>query len=76
MRIYLVVLCLPLSGCFAYIPGSVFDSANTCVGEHAYVGQRICNKDNGKCGRLKELSGRSERCQDGAIPIKATVEYD
>jgi hypothetical protein len=78
MRACLVVLsCLCLQGCwFIFIPGSLFASGNTCVAESAYVGQRVHNRYNGKTGTLKEMHGRSERCQSGELPIVATVEYD
>lgn len=77
MRAYLcVLLCVPLQGClFFYIPSSLFASGNTCVGESAYIGQRVFNSQTGKTGVLKERIGRSERCQDGAMPILADVEF-
>jgi hypothetical protein len=34
------------------------------------------NNQNGKWGTLKELKGRSERCQDGGRPILAVIEYE
>jgi hypothetical protein len=49
---------------------------NTCVGESAYVGQRINNRNTGKPGTLKELHGRSDRCKGPDIPILATVAYE
>lgn len=75
--ILLVALTLSLQGCwFIYIPASVFQSGNTCVSDSAYIGQRILNRHSGKYGTVKELHGRSDRCQSGDIPIVATVSYD
>ncbi len=72
-----VLLSIGLQGCFFfYIPGSAFASGNTCVSDSAYVGLKINNKQNGKSGTVKELHGRSNRCQSGELPIVATVEYD
>ena len=74
-----ILLCLVpfISGFFCiHIPAGVFQSGNTCVPDSAYVGQRISNSQTGKSGTVKELHGRSERCQNGATPIVATVEYE
>ena len=74
-----ILLCLVpfISGWFCvFIPLSVFSSANSCVAETSIVGQRITNSQTGKSGVIKELHGRSNRCQDGRIPILATVEYE
>jgi len=79
IRLALLLCSVPfISGyfCVGFVPGSVFAKGNTCVGESAYVGQRITNRNTGKTGSVKELHGRSERCQDGKIPILATVEYE
>lgn len=72
-----LLACSQLQGCLFFFtaPSTVFSSANTCVGAGAYVGQSIYNRGNGKTGKLTQLHGRSDRCQDGAIPILATVEY-
>ncbi len=70
-------LCLPLSGClFFYIPTGIFQSGNTCVSDAVRVGQKIGNRQTGKIGTVKELHGRSDRCQSAELPIVATVEYD
>lgn len=61
--------------CVGFIPTSLFHPGNLCVSESAYVGQSLTNRQNGKVGAIKELHGRSERCQDGKTPILATVEY-
>ena len=78
LRLVILLCFVPfISGWFCVsIPGSVFRPGNTCVNESAYVGQRITNRQTGKSGTIKELHGRSERCQDGLIPIVATVEYE
>jgi hypothetical protein len=69
--------CLILNGCFFFwIPTSMFSSANTCVGESSYVGQRIRNQQSGQTGTLKEIHGRHQRCQMAITPILATVEYE
>jgi hypothetical protein len=77
MRYLFVLLgCLELGGCFMYVPGGLFARGDSCVPENYQVGERIRNNQTGKTGTIKELHGRSERCQDGARPILATVEND
>lgn len=79
LRLAILLCFVPfISGwfCVGFIPGSAFRPGDTCVSESAYVGQRITNRQTGKSGTIKELHGRSERCQDGRIPIVATVEYE
>lgn len=79
MRLVILLCLVPfITGwfCVGFIPGSVFASGNSCVGEGASVGQRLTNYSTGKTGTIKELHGRSERCQDGKMPILATVEYE
>jgi hypothetical protein len=61
---------------FFAVPTSLFDSSNACVSENSYIGQKMQNNQNGKWGTLKELKGRSERCQDGGRPILAVIEYE
>lgn len=78
MRTILVILvAVQLQGClfFFAVPTSLFDSANTCIPEGFSVGQSITNYQTGKQGTIKELRGRSERCQDSARPVLAVVEY-
>jgi hypothetical protein len=78
MRVWLVFPFIPfISGWFCiYIPAGLFASGNTCVSDSATVGQRIRNPNTGKIGVVKELHGRSERCQSAAHPIVATLDYD
>ena len=78
LRLVILLCFVPfISGWFCVsIPTSVFSSGNTCVSESAFVGQRITNSQTGKSGTIKELHGRTERCQDGKIPIVATVDYE
>lgn len=76
MRIVLVVLTCCLQGCFFYVPGGLFASGNSCAPENISVGQRFTNTQNGKQGVVKEIIGRSDRCQKGTIPILVTVEYE
>jgi hypothetical protein len=67
---------LLLSGCwFVYIPSGIFDSRGSyCVPETAMVGSKIRMSD-GREGVVKSLAGRSDRCQDGRIPIRADVDF-
>jgi len=77
MKYLVVLLALPMGGCFFfYIPGSLFAEGNSCAGESAVVGQRLYNAQKARWGTIKELHGRSERCQDGRNPILVTAEYD
>lgn len=78
LRLVLLLATVPfISGWFCIsIPTSIFDSGNTCVGDTAYVGQRINNPNTGKMGTVKELQGRHQRCQNAVHPIKAVVEWD
>ena len=73
---YVALISLCLSGCFGfYIPGSMFESGNTCVEANAYVGQRVHNKATGQDGKITKIIGRHQRCQSGELPILADVEY-
>lgn len=77
MRWLVYLFCLLLQGCwFIYIPPSMFAAGNSCLAESSYVGQRIKNEQTGKIGTVKELIGRSERCQQAHMPILAQVDYD
>lgn len=79
MRAVLIIIAAAqLQGClfFFAVPTSIFDSANACVAESVYVGQKLTNPKTGKQGAVKELKGRSERCQESARPILAVVEYE
>ena len=77
MRLVLIAAsCMTLGGCFFfYIPGSLFQSGNTCVEPRAYVGQRIRHNQTGKTGTVKEVYGPTDRCTS-AMPLAAQVEYD
>jgi hypothetical protein len=79
MRYLVVLICMLLQGCFFfYIPGSVLSSLsgwNACAGENVQVGQRLKYVD-GRMGTVERVSGRSERCQDGKIPILVEVKFD
>ena len=76
MRIILVVLlALLLQGCwFVYIPAGLFSTANACAGEYAQVGQQLRHTD-GREGTIKKVHGRSDRCQDGRMPMLVTVDF-
>ena len=78
MRSLIVASCVILQGCagFIYIPGGLFQSGNSCGAEGVFVGQIFNNTETGKGGVVKEIHGRSERCQNGRIPILVTVEYE
>jgi hypothetical protein len=77
-RVWYVLPFVPfISGWFCvYIPMGLFQSGNNCVGESSVVGQKILYVNTGKVGVVKELHGRSERCQSAAYPILATVDFD
>lgn len=78
VRLLLLLAAVPfISGWFCIsIPTSIFDTANACVSDSAYVGQRINNTNTGKVGTVRTLHGRSERCQTAIHPIKATLDYE
>ena len=78
MRVWFVFPLIPfISGWFCvYIPAGLFQSGNSCIGESSMVGQRIRNPQTGKVGVVKELHGRSDRCQASATPILATVDFE
>lgn len=89
MRVSSLLLALmasfSLSGCFfIYIPGSVVSAVsdsitgaegNNCVGESARVGDRV-RTPGGGWATIKSLSGRSTRCQDPSMPIRALLAFD
>lgn len=78
MRLVILLCFVPfITGWFCIsIPMGVFAPGNTCAGEDAFVGQRLTNTQTGRSGTIKELHGRSGRCQDGKIPVLATVDYE
>jgi hypothetical protein len=78
MRTCLVVLLAStLQGCFFfYIPGSVFAAGNACATRNVQVGQRLYDAQTGKYGTIKEVHGRSDRCQTDERPILVTREFD
>jgi hypothetical protein len=78
MRACLVVLLtFSLQGCFFfYIPGSVFAAGNACASRNVVVGQRLYDAQTGKYGTIKEVHGRSDRCQTDERPILVTREFD
>jgi hypothetical protein len=76
-----VLLVLPLSGCFVFIPGSVVSGVSDAItgskGEHcvsraAKVGDLIRTPD-GRVFRVESLSGTSVRCTDSSLPIRAEM---
>lgn len=81
MKKLIVLLALPLSGCFVFIPGSVVGGVSDAItgskGEHcvsraAKVGDTIRLYD-GRLFRVESLSGTSSRCNDAALPIRAEL---
>lgn len=72
-----------LNGCFFFvIPGSVTGKISdavtgakgaNCVGTNAAVGDSVRMGD-GSAGRIKSLSGKSGRCNDPSLPIRAEIE--
>lgn len=81
MRYLLVAaLVLPLHGClfFFWIPGSVIDKLsgwNACASEGVQVGNRLKHTD-GRIGKVERVSGRSDRCQDGKLPVLVEVNFE
>ena len=79
----IVVLCLPLSGCFfIFIPGSLIQAASDgitgasgdhCVAVGTQIGDRI-NVAEGQ-GVVQSLSGTSVRCGDARYPIRAKLRF-
>ncbi len=75
---------LIISGCwFVYIPGSVIeavsdgitgDEGEHCVAANAKVGDIISLPGGGR-GTIVSLSGKSMRCKDSRIPIRALLEF-
>lgn len=80
---YLAVLLavLALHGCFFFwVPikgdsGETDARFNTCVDEKAYIGYRLRHAD-GRLGTVRQIFGRSSRCQVASNPILAAVEYE
>lgn len=80
---YLAVLpaLLALQGCFFFWVPIRSDSGesdarfNTCVDDKAYVGYRMKHSD-GRIGTVRQIFGRSSRCQVASNPILAAVEYE
>ena len=74
-RLVSLALVLSLNACwFVYLPSSFWGGKTYCVGESAKVGSRVRMPD-GTLGTVKALYGRSERCQDGLLPIRADLEF-
>jgi hypothetical protein len=78
----IVGLCLSLQGCFWFFiwtPGMsdalTGAEGEHCVGDNAYVGQKIKLAD-GRVGTVEKLSGISSRCQTPAWPIRAKLSFD
>jgi hypothetical protein len=76
---YLVVSLAPiaLGGCFFFmvpLPSQVFSSANACAVEGVQVGQALKHVD-GRVGKVTDVYGRHQRCQEAARPMLVTVEY-
>ncbi len=75
-----MLLVLPLSGCFVYIPGSVIDATSdaitgsegeNCVNTAAKVGDLV--KTSSGTMTVVSLSGTSSRCKDPNLPIRAKL---
>jgi hypothetical protein len=80
MKLILVCLsCLALQGCWFFmmpLPSSDPSSAaNICVPDGYAIGKRLKN-EKGQIGTVTAIHGRHHRCQNGAYPILATVEYE
>lgn len=79
MRVFKITLMAAgmslLSGCwFAFIPGSLLEPGNLCVGPSAKVGDRIRHRD-GRLGTVKAIYNTSSRCTP-EMPVKADVTFD
>lgn len=78
----ITALCLPLSGCFVFIPGSVVgavsdaftgDRGEHCVPRGTKVGQRI-NLGFNRIGVVEYVSETaSSRCRDPLMPMRAAI---
>ena len=80
-----VLATTQLAGCFfIFIPGGLVsrisdgltgDEGAHCVGAYVKVGDRIRLPGNGS-GTVKSLSGKSMRCTDDALPVRALIVPD
>ena len=82
--VVLILLFLPISGCFVYIPGSVIsavsdgitgDEGEHCVAATAKIGDAVSLPGGGR-GTVVSLSGNSIRCKDNSIPIRARLSFE
>jgi hypothetical protein len=80
----LVPFVLTLQGCFILIPGSVIggvsdaitgDEGMHCVSEKMKVGDKV-NLPGGGIGTIKSLSGKSVRCENENLPIRALLIFE
>lgn len=80
---FVIGAALSLQGCFAVIPipGPVMDAGhdtltgergNNCIPDTLKVGDHI-RLPNGSMGTITEISGRSTRCVEPGLPIRATI---
>lgn len=77
-----LALCVPLSGCFIFIPGPVIgavsdaftgDRGEHCVPRGTQVGQRI-NLGFNRVGVVEHVSSSaSSRCRDPLMPLRAAI---
>ena len=83
MKALVLLLLLPLSGCFfVFIPGALIQAAadgltgaegEHCVSTIAKVGDRI-GLGSGQVGTVASLSGASMRCRETGLPIRAKLD--
>ena len=76
--------CLPLSGCFIFIPGSVIgavtdaftgDRGEHCVARGVKIGDRI-NIGYNRIGVVEFVSETpSSRCRDPMMPMRAALAF-
>jgi hypothetical protein len=76
MRYVLIAAAaLALQGCwFVFLPGSLLEPGQYCVGPNAKVGDRIRFTD-GRTATVKEVFSTSSRCQPHT-PVRANVDMD
>lgn len=85
MKKLVLLLALPLSGCFVFIPGSVVskisdgitgDKGEHCVTRAAKVGDKIRDRNFNKVYTVVSLSGTSSRCTNPDYPVRAEMAME